>query len=235
MGTGHDAPGGRQPIRIRDRTLRSLKSIDDMLGAVRNRLEETGEENTIIVFTSDNGMQWGDHGLAGKTTPYIPSVRVLLYVSWPGHIAPGRRSNLVALLDLPTTLLDLAGVPTSKVLDGRSLFGNPRSQLLLEFYSWPGFSVPTWKAFVTPTLEYIEYYRLDGTYLTHEAYDMVDDRRQLRNSTGTESRGTSHRPDHTGACADSQPVRGLSVGSSGADQEALCTRAQPNPHRSPSG
>lgn len=191
-------PGVDKLIRIRDRTLRSLKSIDDMLGAVRDRLEETGEENTIIVFTSDNGMQWGDHGLAGKTTPYIPSVRVPLYVSWPGHIAPGRRSNLVALLDLPTTLLDLAGVPTSKVLDGRSLFGNPRSQLLLEFYSWPGFSVPTWKAFVTPTLEYIEYYRLDGTYLTHEAYDMVDDRRQLRNLyrdgvPGNEPPAGSHR------------------------------------------
>jgi arylsulfatase A-like enzyme len=39
-----------------------------MLGAVRQRLVETGEENTIIVFTSDNGMQWGDHGLDGKTT-----------------------------------------------------------------------------------------------------------------------------------------------------------------------
>lgn len=168
-------------ISFRKKILRSLKSIDDMLGAVRQRLVETGEENTIIVFTSDNGMQWGDHGLIGKTTPYIPSVKVPLYVSWPGHIAPGRRSNIVALLDLPSTLLDLAGVPTSKVLDGRSIFGNPRSQLLLEFYSWPGYRVPTWKAFITPTLEYIEYYRLDGTFLTHEAYDMVDDRKQLRN------------------------------------------------------
>ena len=168
-------------IRSRDKVLRSLKSIDDMLGAVRQRLAETGEEDTIIVFTSDNGMQWGDHGLVGKTTPYIPSVRVPLYVSWPGHIAPGRRSNIVALLDLPSTLLELASVPTSKVLDGRSLFGNPRSQLLLEFYSWPGFRVPTWKAFITPTLEYIEYYRLDGTYLAREAYDMVGDHQQLRN------------------------------------------------------
>jgi arylsulfatase A-like enzyme len=174
-------PAVENLIRSRDKVLRSLKSIDDMLGAVRQRLAETGEENTIIVFTSDNGMQWGDHGLVGKTTPYIPSVRVPLYVSWPGHITPGRRSNIVALLDLPSTFLDLASVPTSKVLDGRSVFGNPRSQLLLEFYSWPGFRVPTWKAFLTPTLEYIEYYRLDGTYLDREAYDMVGDRRQLRN------------------------------------------------------
>jgi len=185
-------------INSRDKVLRSLKSIDDMLGAVRQRLQETGEANTIIVFTSDNGMQWGDHGLAGKTAPYIHSVRVPLYVTWPGHIAPGRRSNIVALLDLSSTLLDLASVPSSKVLDGRNIFGNPRSQLLLEFYSWPGFRVPTWKAFITPTLEYIEYYRLDGTYLDREAYDMVRDRKQLRNLyrdgvPGNEPPSGSHR------------------------------------------
>ncbi len=191
-------PDAAQIISSRKKVLRSLKSIDDMLGAVRQRLVETGEENTIIVFTSDNGMQWGDHGLVGKTTPYIPSVRVPLYVSWPGHIVPGRRSNIVALLDLPSTLLDLASVPTSKVLDGRSIFGSPRSRLLLEFYSWPGYRVPTWKAFLTPTLEYIEYYRLDGTYLAREAYDMVDDRKQLRNLyrdgvSGNEPPSRSHR------------------------------------------
>ena len=119
-------------------------------------------------------------------------------MTWPGHIAPGRRSNIVALLDLSSTLLDLASVPSSKVLDGRNIFGNPRSQLLLEFYSWSNFRVPTWKAFITPTLEYIEYYRLDGTYLDREAYDMVRDRKQLRNlyrngDPGNEPPSGSHR------------------------------------------
>jgi len=168
-------------VRMRAKMLRSLKSIDDMLGTIRQQLVAAGEENTIIVFTSDNGLQWGEHGLPGKTTPYIPSIRVPLYVSWPGHIAVGHRSNLVALLDLAPTLLDLTGVPSSKTFDGRSIFGAARTQLLLEFYSWSGFWLPTWKAFLTPSRQYIEYFRLDGSYITHEAYDMVHDPKQLTN------------------------------------------------------
>jgi arylsulfatase A-like enzyme len=166
---------------LRAKQLRSLKSIDDMLGAIRARLAETGEENTIIVFTSDNGLAWGEHGLGGKTTPYTPSVKVPLYVSWPGHITPGHRSNLVALLDLAPTFLRLANVPTTKVLDGRNIFGAPRKQLLLEFYSWKRYFVPTWKSFITPTLQYTEYYRLDGRFIEREAYNMARDPRQWTN------------------------------------------------------
>jgi arylsulfatase A-like enzyme len=168
-------------IEQRIEMLRALKSIDDMLGAVREQLVATGEENTIIIFAADNGLQWGEHGLKGKVTPYIPSVRVPLYVVWPGHISVGHRAKLVALLDLAPTLLELTGTPSTRTFDGRSLFGTARSQLLLEFYSWQGFYVPTWKAFLTPTLEYIEYYKLDGSYLTHEAYDMTRDPGQLSN------------------------------------------------------
>jgi arylsulfatase A-like enzyme len=185
-------------IYQRTNMLRALKSIDDMLGALRQQLVATGEENTVIIFAADNGLQWGEHGLMGKTTPYIPSVRVPLYVSWPGQIAPGHRANLVGLLDLAPTLLGLTDVPSARIFDGRSLFGPARSQLLLEFWSWPGFYVPTWKAFLTPTMQYIEYYTLDGSYLTHEAYDMVNDRKQLRNlyrdgAPGNEPPSGSHR------------------------------------------
>ena len=168
--------------RQRASMLRSLMSIEDMLGSIRERLAADGEEDTIIVFTADNGLQWGEHGLTGKTTPYLPSVQVPLYVSWPGHVEPGSNyTNLVGLLDLAPTLLELTEVPTAKVFDGRSIFGESRRRLLLEYWGIANHYTPTWKAFLTRTFEYIEYYRNDGSRSGREAYDLTSDPHQLRN------------------------------------------------------
>ena len=197
MGTGR-RPRGSTTIRIRDRTLRSLKSIDDMLGAVRHRLEETGEENTIIVFTSDNGMQWGDHGLAGKTTPYIPSVRVLLYVSWPGHIAPAvvaptwwrswtfprPCSTWRAFLPPRCSTVAASSGTHARSFCSSSTAGPASACRRGRRSSRRRSSTSSTTASTGPT--------------THEAYDMVDDRRQLRNLyrdgvPGNEPPAGSHR------------------------------------------
>ncbi len=186
----NSTPVRDQRIRYqRAKALRSLKSIDDMLGELRAKLAELGEEDTIIIFTSDNGMQWGDHGLKGKTTPYLPSVQVPLYMGGPGVI-PGRHKNLVGLLDLAPTLVSLTGIHTDKVFDGRSMFGDPRKMLLLEFWSWDEYKVPTWKAYLTEGFEYIEYYRPSGRLIEREAYNLNRDRGQLNNLFG------DHRPSN---------------------------------------
>ena len=75
---------------IRTNQLRTLKSVDDMVDTVMNRVGALGEGgNTVGVFTSDNAYQWGEHGLVSKYFPYSESIRVPFMVRWPGKV-PGR-------------------------------------------------------------------------------------------------------------------------------------------------
>ena len=105
---------------VRDQ-LRSLQAVDRGVGAIIEKLRTMGQlDNTMIVFTSDNGFQWGEHGyLWGKKYPYEESLRVPLVVSMPG-VSPRVDSHLVAAsLDLAPTLYAVAGVWRKS--DGRSL------------------------------------------------------------------------------------------------------------------
>jgi arylsulfatase A-like enzyme len=143
---------------IRDQ-LRSLQSVDRMVGALVERLEERGIlDETVVVFTSDHGVQWGEHNLVGKGQPYDESVRVPLVIRMPD--APGgKRSQLVsAALDLGATLQELAGLEPRS--DGASLVpllqGSDeiwRDRLLLEFAS---IDRPAWSGVVTSDWKYIE-------------------------------------------------------------------------------
>jgi arylsulfatase A-like enzyme len=113
--------------RKRARLCTLIEHMDDGLGRVMAALRETGlEENTLVIFTSDNG---GDLGAgarngpvrAGKGTLYEGGIRVPAAVCWPGRIKAGTRSSHVALtMDLMPTLLDAAGVPLPEKVDGLS-------------------------------------------------------------------------------------------------------------------
>lgn len=97
--------------------------IDRQVGRMLEALRETGQlDNTIIVFHSDHGEMLGDHGIYLKG-PYFydPAVKVPLIINWPGHVKPSRIPGLVELMDLPETLLDLAGIPRGKGMQGISL------------------------------------------------------------------------------------------------------------------
>lgn len=112
-----------------DRTLQAayyamIKLIDDQLARVLTVLEESGQrDNTVIVFMSDHGETLGDHGLIQKGCRFYEGlVRVPLIVSWPGRVQAGVRSDgLVELLDVMPTLMELAGQPIPKRVQGRSL------------------------------------------------------------------------------------------------------------------
>ena len=168
--------------------LRSLMSVDDMVADIRSTLISLGEaDNTIVVYTSDNGVAWGEHGRTGKLTPYLESVGVPLYIRGPGIEQGGVRQDMVALLDLAPTLLTAAGIPYPRDFDGHDLFdGHVRQRLLLEINDGP--SVPSWRAVlatrrgsVAPAYEFIRYLTEDGTRLANEAYDLVADPWQLVN------------------------------------------------------
>jgi arylsulfatase A-like enzyme len=172
---------------IRRRQLRTLASVDDLVEAVLARIRSMNQlSNTIIVYSSDNGFTWGEHGLdvGGKSVPYLPSVRVPLFIRWSGHIA--RRTvdpRLVALLDLAPTILHATGTPLPHTMDGIDLLRTrtARTALLLEFWTWKPFRVPTWAALVSPTYEYVRYYDERGRVTFREYYDLTTDRYQLTN------------------------------------------------------
>lgn len=168
--------------------LRTLMSVDDMVGDLFRALRRSGElEDTVAVYLSDNGYMWGEHGLVGKTAPYGMSVRVPLYVRWPGAVA--RRATddrLVANVDVAPTILEAAGVaPDPDVpMDGRPLTNDhERDRLLLEFWARPGRDTPNWAATIRARSLYVEYFEPDGAYRVpfREYYDLVADEFELRN------------------------------------------------------
>lgn len=98
-----------------------ISHLDDQLGRVVALLKEQGRwEDTIVVFTGDNGLALGSHGLMGKQSNYEHSVRVPLILSGPG-IPKGKRSDAyVYLLDIFPTLCDLIGLQTPPSVEGKS-------------------------------------------------------------------------------------------------------------------
>ncbi|WP_297087746.1 sulfatase [uncultured Draconibacterium sp.] len=102
--------------------LRTIKSVDDGVGEVLDYLKEAGlEENTIVVYTSDQGFYLGEHGWFDKRFMYEESFRTPLLVRFPKEIQPGTKINkLVQNLDFAPTFLDYAGITAPEEMQGES-------------------------------------------------------------------------------------------------------------------
>jgi arylsulfatase A-like enzyme len=169
----------------RAQQLRTLMSVDDMMGELHHTLVKLQEDdNTLVVFISDNGYMWGQHGLNGKAVPYSESIRVPMYARWPGHLPQGRtRGRFVANIDIAPTVLEAAGVSPSTPPDGRSLVdAYQRDRVLTELHrSRRSLQSPPWKSLRTRTAQYVEYYDRDGAVKFREYYDLAADPYQLVN------------------------------------------------------
>ncbi|HEY3318974.1 MAG TPA: sulfatase-like hydrolase/transferase [Planctomycetota bacterium] len=101
----------------------ATSATDDQIGRVLGALDEMGlAENTIVVFTGDNGLAVGQHGLMGKQNLYEHSSRVPLIIRGPG-IPKGKRSEaLCQLFDLYPTLASAAGLKVPDTVDGKDLW-----------------------------------------------------------------------------------------------------------------
>ena len=132
-----------QELRRRYRcTLASLQAVDRGVKRVYEALEAEGEaDNTVFVFTSDNGYFFGEHRLNGKSLPYEEGIRVPLAIRLPAELQPqghiGAVDEPTANIDLAPTLLELAGAEPCvgggcRTLDGRSLLPLMQGQ-----GSWP--------------------------------------------------------------------------------------------------
>lgn len=105
--------------------LACIASIDDNVGRVLDRLETDGlDENTIVVYASDQGFFLGDHGWYDKRLMFEQSLQMPVLIRWPGHIRPDVRvSQVLTNVDLAETLLDMCGFDPASALptsQGRS-------------------------------------------------------------------------------------------------------------------
>jgi arylsulfatase A-like enzyme len=99
-----------------------VSHIDDQIGKILKKLEESGKKNdTIVVFTSDHGEYLGDHGRVQKGGPEDSSSKIPLIISYPEKIKPGEYSQIVEGVDIVPTILDYCGIQTPDFMQGRSL------------------------------------------------------------------------------------------------------------------
>ena len=102
--------------------LRVVKGVDDAIGEMLKYLDESGlAENTIVVYTSDQGFYLGEHGWFDKRFMYEESLHMPLLMRYPNHISPGTvKNDLLLNVDFAPTLLSLAGIETPKDIQGKS-------------------------------------------------------------------------------------------------------------------
>ena len=106
-----------------------ITHVDAQIGRVMAALKETGRaENTIIIFSGDNGLAVGRHGLMGKQNLYDHSVHVPLVISGPGIGRNERREGFCYLLDIFPTVCELTGLDVPDSVEGRSLAGAIRGR-----------------------------------------------------------------------------------------------------------
>lgn len=102
---------------------RLVAAVDDGVGKILQELAESGQlDNTLIIFTSDQGFAWGEHGFRWKVGPYDACLKMPLIFRLPGRVAANAVCNQPAtVVDLAPTLLDFAGVKTDWTMHGKSL------------------------------------------------------------------------------------------------------------------
>jgi len=168
--------------------LRCIQAVDDGVGRIFKALEETGQlDNTVIIFSSDNGYFWGEHNLGDKRAAYEESIRDPLLVRYPRLIKPGLIVEKMALnIDIAPTILDLAGVEIPTSMQGKSLLplfegksANWRTSFYGEyFHEKPYPLIPTWQSVRTEDWKYVHYTEIDGM---DELYDLKNDPFEMNN------------------------------------------------------
>ena len=126
--------------------LGSVAAVDDNVGRVLDYLEENGlDENTIVVYTSDQGFYLGEHGWYDKRWMYEESLSMPLVMKYPKEIKAGQKNqNIVLNLDFAPSFLDYAGVDIPDHMQGRSLRSltkgeskDWRTSMYYEYFEYP--------------------------------------------------------------------------------------------------
>ena len=172
--------------------LRMVSGIDGAIGRFLKALEEAGlAENTIIVYSADNGYHMGNRGFAGKWSHYEESLRVPLIISDPRvpESQRGQVTDAIALnLDLPSTFLDWAGVAPPARYQGYSLhpvvsLGKPidwRTESFHEHFAVRN-RIPAFEGLRNDTFKYVRYFDHGNYEFLH---DLKNDPDEINNLAG---------------------------------------------------
>ncbi|WP_229236127.1 sulfatase family protein [Dyadobacter tibetensis] len=168
--------------------LRTIQSVDDGVGQMLDYLDENGlAENTIVIYTSDQGFYLGEHGWFDKRFMYEESFRTPLLMRFPKEIRPGTViEEMVQNLDFAPSFLDYAGVPISKDIQGESfrdlVAGKQkkwRDAIYYTFYEYPGeHKVKRHYGIRTERYKLIHFYHDIDSW---ELYDLLEDPTEMKN------------------------------------------------------
>ena len=166
-----------------------IAAVDENIGRVLDFLDSSGlAENTIVVYTSDQGFYLGDHGWFDKRFMYEESLRMPLLAKFPGKTSPGSINNeLVQNLDFAPTFLELAGVDVPKDMQGESIVGflqnktvnDWRESIYYHYYEYPAVHMVK-RHYGVRTKQYklLHYYHDIDAW---ELYDLENDPQELKN------------------------------------------------------
>jgi arylsulfatase A-like enzyme len=178
---------------------RLITGVDIQIGRILDEIRKQGlEDNTIIVFTSDNGLIAGEHGITGIWLMYEPSIRLPLIIYDPRQpeASKGKAVSELALnVDYGPTLLDLAGVEIPAAMQGRSLVplltGNlqdwPRDFFYEHYFRPSGLktnenNIPRSEGLRSERWKYVHYFDERPTY--EQLFDLAKDPHEVNNLAG---------------------------------------------------
>ena len=168
--------------------LACVQSVDDNVGRVLDYLDKSGlRDNTIVIYTSDQGFFLGEHGLYDKRFMYEECLRMPFIVRWPNVIKPGSVQEQIAInADFAPTFMDAAGLPVPADMQGRSLLpllkgespADWRSSMYYRYYHDPGHhNTAAHYGVRTRTHKLIHFWKQDQW----EMYDLATDPQEMHN------------------------------------------------------
>ena len=170
-----------------------IRSIDESVGQLLDYLHATGlDQNTIVVYSSDQGFFLGEHGWFDKRWIFEESLRTPLLVRWPGVVKPGGvNKDMVSNLDFAETFLEAAGVPIPARMQGRSLLpllqgrtpADWRKSFYYHYYEHPAeHNVARQYGVVTDRYKLVHFYEPEFNYW--ELFDLKKDSQELKSVYG---------------------------------------------------
>ena len=177
-----------------------VKAVDESVGRVLKYLDDEGlAENTLVIYTADQGFYLGEHGWFDKRWIFEESVRTPLLVRWPAVVKAGQSNgSLVSNLDFAETFLDVAGLPVPAEMQGRSLLplfkgqtpADWRKSFYYEYYEYPvPHHVRPHYGVVTDRYKLVRFYTPDVNYW--ELFDRAKDPNEVKDVAGDPAYATT--------------------------------------------
>lgn len=183
--TGRDLVRWKYQHYLKD-YLRCVRAVDDSVGRVVTALQEQGiAENTIVIYSSDQGFYMGEHGWFDKRWIYEESIHMPFIIRWPGVVKPGTRfTPMIQNIDYAPTLVELAGGRVPAGLHGRSFVSilqgqapaDWRRSIYYHFYDSAAHGVPRHYGVRTDRHTLVHFYQTNEW----ELFDNRNDPQQMR-------------------------------------------------------